>query len=406
MYARHVRRCISVLFAVLSSCTLFEDPPPPPPPRPPPPPPPAPIAAARPVATRAAFDLVSGPAGTFLAWGVPATDGGGVRLLELGPGGAARGSETEIGRESGATPGSAEQAPNQLVELAMAASADHLGIAWSLIVGGEFHVEAAYSAAPPAFAHAVDLGEMEPGTSGRGNVVVSPLASGALYVAHRITRGPCHDTTSGAAVCSRFARTRIPGGDAVRTDGASEIPVACAPLLPGAVGGAATGEPWFYGVCNGATSTTTVFVINPDPASQYAAATDVLTGCTPSSMARADSGAVLRARCGDDEAFARIDPMGRTTHEMRHAVLTTRCDQGRPVLEAREGDSALARRLTESESRIEAWLPVTIAPEGSRAVWTGEAVLVALPMGPEGEREVGLRRFECSGADFHRTDRP
>ena len=38
--------------------------------------------------------------------------------------------------------------------------------------------------------------------------------------------------------------------------------------------------------------------------------------------------------------------------------------------------------------------------EGSRAVWTGEAVLIATPLG----REVALRRYECGRGGFHRTD--
>lgn len=404
MYAAAVRPASSLALVLLSGCSLFEDPPPPPPPRPPPPPPPAPIAAARAIATAAAFDLVSGPAGTFLAWGVPASDGAGVRVLELGPGGAARGSEAEIAGGSLAAGGSSDQAPNQVVELAMAESGTHLGVAWSVIVLDGLRTEAAYAATAPAFGRAVELAPMELGSSGRGNLVVAALASGELYVAHRIMRGPCHDTSGGATECARFARTMLPGGDSVRGDGASEVASPCSPFLPGALSGGGGAQPWFYGVCHGESPATTMFVINPDPASQYAAATELLAGCTPVSIARADTGAVLRARCGDDEAFARIDPMGRATHQLRRVTLTTRCDAGRPVLEAREGESAVARRLTESESRVEAWLPPALAPEGSRAVWTGEAVLVASPIGPSGGREVLLRRFECVGADLHRTD--
>lgn len=399
-----MRRAPFLGLLVLAGCSFFEDPPPPPPPAPPPPPPPAPIAAGRAIATRAAFDLVSGPAGTFVAWGAPARDGGGVRVLELGPGGAARGTEAEIGAGSAAAAGSAEQAPNQTLELAMGTGGDHLAVAWSVVTGGAIRVEAAYAATPPVFARAIDLGEMEAGVGGRGNVSVAALGDGAIYVAHRIQRGPCHDAETGATECTRFARTRVPEGESVRGDGASVIATPCAPLLPGTVGGGGTSEPWFYGVCHGESPTTTMFVINPDPTSQYAAAAEVLAGCTPVSLARADAGAVLRARCGDDEAFARVDPMGRVARELRHAVLTTRCDAGRPVLEAREGDAAIVRRLTESESRVEAWLPASIAPEGARAVWTGEALLVAAPIGPEGAREMSLHRFECVGADLQRTD--
>ncbi len=391
-----MRRASSILLVLASSCSYFEDPPPPPPP--PTPTPVAPIAAARRVATRAAFDLVSGPSGTFLAWGVPSNDGAGVRILELGPGGSARGAEAEIATGSAAASGATDQAPNQIVELAMASSGAHLGVAWVVIANGSFHTEAAFAATAPAFAPARDLGEMELGVSGRGNLVVAPLAGGAIYVAHRITRGPCHDTSVGATECVRFARTRLPDGDPARGDGASEIAAPCAPLLPGAIAGGGAASPWYYGVCHDETApTTTMFVINPDPASQYAAANDVLVGCTPSGLARAETGVVLRARCGDDEAIAHLDPMGHVTRELRHAALSTRCEDGRPVLEAREGDAVITRRLTESESRLEAWLPAGVAPDGSRAVWTGEALLIATPIGAEGAREVSLRRYECQG---------
>ncbi|MFO0681393.1 MAG: hypothetical protein U0234_05045 [Sandaracinus sp.] len=392
--------------ALTLGCSLFEDPPPPPAP-PPPPPPAAPIVASRAIATRAAFDLVTGPAGTFLAWGVPAAEGGGVRIVELGPGGAARGTETDIARGSAAAPGAIEQAPTQVFELAAGTSGDHLAVAWSVIVLGELRAEAAYAATPPHFAAPVDLGAMEPGASGRGNLVVAALHDGELFVEHRTLVGPCHDATAGMAECSTFARTRIPEGDALRGDGPSEIPGPCAPLLAGSVGGGAgASDPWFYAVCHGGeTPTTTMFVINPDPESQYAAAAELLAGCTPVSVARAENGAVLRARCGDDEAFARLDTQGRVTHELRHAVLEPRCEGGRPILAAHEGDVRVERPLTESDGRIEAWLPGSIAPDGSRAVWTGESVLVATPIGPEGSRAVSVRRFQCERAALVRTDR-
>ncbi|MEA5557330.1 hypothetical protein [Nodularia spumigena] len=41
-----------------------------------------------------------------------------------------------------------------------------------------------------------------------------------------------------------------------------------------------------------------------------------------------------------------------------------------------------------------------VAPPGSRAVWSGEVLLVAAPM----EREVGIRRYECNEGALRRTD--
>ena len=69
------------------------------------------------------------------------------------------------------------------------------------------------------------------------------------------------------------------------------------------------------------------------------------------------------------------------------------------------GSSFVGVDTSAAEGRIEAWLPGSIAPDGSRAVWTGESVLVATPIGPEGSRAVSVRRFQCERAALVRTDR-
>lgn len=395
--------------SLLSACSLFEEPPPPPTSAPPPPPP-APILSPRAVSTRAAFDLVAGASGTFFAWGVPQRDGGGVRVQELGPGGAARGAEAEVARQSAAAPGAAEDAPVQVLELSMAMGGGHLGVAWTTVSGGAILTEAVFAASPGAFGRPTQLGESETGVAGRGNILVSAMSDGSLYVAHRLTRGACRASTGD---CTRFARTRLPEGGTARGDDPSEVASPCLPLLPGAVAAeSGDGETWFYGICHlgpatptpGAapesTPATTVYAI--DPASSYAAAAEALVGCVPVAMARSETGAVLRGRCGDDEAIANVDAQGRVTHEIRHAVVGARCEGGRPVIEVRDGDAGapalLTHRLTGSESRLEAWLPANIAPDGSRAVWTGEALLVAAPIGAEDSRDVAIRRFECEAS--------
>jgi hypothetical protein len=388
---------------VLAGCSWFEPAPPTTTTVPTPLPPQAPIVAARRVSTAAAFDLVSGSAGTYLAWAAPADLGGGVRVLELSPTGAPRGTEHEIATGGLAAPSTGGSSPNAVLELAAATANGQLAVAWSVLVASEPTTEAAYAATPPAFAPPTSLGAMERVEHGRGNIVVASLDTGGLYVSHRITRGTCHDTSAGTD-CARFARTRLPAGDDVRTDGASEVALACSPFLPGAI---ANDGAWFYGVCHGAESpTTTVFVIHPDPARQYAAATEVLGGCFPISLARAESGVIVRARCADDEAMARIDSLGHATDELRHAAMSVRCDGGRPTLNARDHDTMVSHRLTESESRIEAWLGSDVAPEGSRAVWSGEALLVATAIGPSSAREVQVRRFECQSDGLVRTSLP
>jgi hypothetical protein len=370
------------------------DPPPAPPPAPPPPPPPAPILAPRPIATSAAVDLVASGDSAMLAWGVPSSQGGGVRFMELGPGGAPRGSEIELARRSAAAGGPAEQAPLQIIELSMAAAAGHVGVAWIVTPFDTSIVEAAYASSPGAFTAARELGTVDRYDSHtRGSVIVSSGADGNIWVTHRITRHACIATEGD---CTRFTRERLDSsGGAGRGDEPLEVAAPCEPLLPGALSVAGRS---YYGVCHaGDAQATTVYVI--DPAVSYAAAAEVLPGCVPVGLAPAGPNVVLRAHCPDGEAMTRITETGRTPTTVRQATFAVRCDTGRPTLTAGAG-AELAYALTASESRIEAWLPENIAPVGSRAVWTGEALLVAVPQ----SGEVALRRYECVEGELLRTD--
>lgn len=390
MYPPAVRWPFVVVLALLGCA----DPPAPPPPPRPPLPPLAPIIAPRPIATAVAVDLVASGDSAFLAWGVPATDGGGVRFIELGPSGAPRGTETELARRSAAAGGSAEQAPLQIIELSMAAAAGHIGVAWIVTPRDVSIVEATYAASPGAFTAARELGEVDRYDSHtRGSVIVSSGADGALWVTHRITRRACTATTG---ECTRFTRERLDtSGGVGRGDEPMEVAAPCDPLIPGALSIAGRS---YYGVCHlGDHPATTVYVI--DPAVSYAAAAEVLPGCVPMGLAPAGASVVLRAHCPDGDAIARIAETGRVPTTVSPAVLAPICHEGRPTLVA-GSNAELALPLTASESRLEAWLPENMAPGGSRAVWTGEALLVAVPQAGE----VALRRYECVEGELLRTD--
>ena len=82
------------------------------------------------------------------------------------------------------------------------------------------------------------------------------------------------------------------------------------------------------------------------------------------------------------------------------AVRSVRCEQGRPIIEIGGAGGPLRVPLTESASRLESLLPDSMAPTGARAVWTGDAVLIAIPSG----RDVGLRRYQCELDRMVRSD--
>ncbi len=330
----------------------------------------------------------------LFAWGVPASEGGGVRSIELGPAGAARGAEIDLARHSAAAAGAVEEGPPQIAELSMAAAAGHVGVAWVVMLRDESVIEAAYASAPGDFTAARELASADRYESrGRGNVIVSSGADGALWVTHRIAPAPC---TATSGLCTRFTRQSLGAtGAPGRGDTPLEVATACDPLLPGALSAAGRS---YYAVCHlGEHPATTVYVI--DPAVSYAAAAEVLPGCVPTALAPAGASVVLRAHCHGGDALARITETGRVPTSVQPAVFAARCDHGRPTLTV-GARAELALPLTASESRLEAWLPEALAPPGSRAVWTGEALLVAQPE----SGEVSLRRYECVDGELLRTD--
>lgn len=390
-------RCRSLAGSVLLSLVLAgcgEEPPPSPPPPPPPPPPPAPIVAPRAVSSRASFDLVVLPEGAALAWGAPPDEGGGVRAIALGPLGAALGPEAVVAR--------AEEG-GSIDEVAAAPAGMRLAVAWVARVGSSLRANASIaSAAVERFAPARELGATVPGAhdrSTRGRVAAWGRPDGAATVAHRMPPAACEASTG---QCARFSLHTLGVGDdgvEARDAHVNEVREPCEPLI---VGGLARGTAFFYGACHlvSGAPATTLYAIDPGGGGALASAPDVLEGCVPLGVAPGASGAVAVGRCGESIGAREVGPRGDLLAGVMQGERSARCEHGRPVLEVRGAQGAVRVALTDSVSRIEALLPDAIAPAGARAVWTGDAVLVASASG----RDVTVRRYECEGDALVRTD--
>lgn len=375
---------------------------------PPPPVPVAPIAAPRAVASSIAFDLVSTPGGAVIAWGTPARQGGGVRALAIDPTGAPRGTEVDVVRRGDARSGSADEAPAQIEELTLASSGTRVGLAWVVSAPSPV-VQATFSSQETeGFAPARTLAPtvaLVPGSrAARGRVAISTREDGAIVVTHRLADARCSEAVAAeagtpGATCARIGRSEL---DALVADSdpatEMEVPSPCASLLPGAVTTAGT---WFFGICHLApTVATTLYAIRPSLS--YAAANDTLTGCMPDAVAPLPEGAAVIGTCEGGTRASIVDGTGRETSVVSGPHFEVVCEGGRPTI-AMSGE-AVPRRipLLNAVSRIEALLPERVAPRGARAVWTGSALLVAVPV----EGEVSLRRYECREADLVRTDLP
>lgn len=335
--------------------------------------------------------------GAVLAWGDPFSSGGGVHALALDPLGTARGIAVDVVRSVGR-----DGVPAQVEELALGSHGGRVGLAW--IVGGRApEAFATFSRdTVEGFAPASSLGATVSLTAGQparhARLAIAPREDGALMVSHRGTDGPCSSETVGPS-CAHVAAAQLDALQAaVAATDTMEVPTACDGLL---VGAASAGGTWFYGLCHllDGQPVTTMYAIRPSIS--YAAANEALAGCTPESMVALDDGVALVASCGGARRVAFLDGTGRVTQVAEQERAVTCEGDGRPVLSLAVGNP---RRLAlrGSLARVEGLLPDDVAPSGSRAVWTGEALLVAVPL----TREVSLHRFQCRRGTLTRTDIP
>jgi hypothetical protein len=376
-------RALSALALALAACSggpAASAPTPTPEPAPAAPPRPAPLVAGRLVSTRAAFDLVATGDGAVLAWGAPLEDGGGVRAIAMDGLGVGRGDEVIVAP--------AEADPSSADEVAATSASSRVAIAWIVRRGMSPRAQATVSSSGvDGFAPVADLGPsvaLGIDGAGRGRVVAWAMPDGTPVVGHRLEPGPCR---ASGGTCARFRRSRLDGRSA-RGDDPMEVADPCEPLLVGAI---SHGQAWFHGICHGGDRpATTLYAIDPAGA-PLASAPEVLAGCTPLGIAPGVTGALGVARCGDGLAMQEIGPRGDVVVDLRNATSEAICENGRPVIAIRGEGGTLRVPLAESMSRIEALLPEDVAPPGSRAVWTGEAVLVATIV----SREVALRRYQC-----------
>jgi hypothetical protein len=352
------------------------------------------------VATPAAFAVIPASEGALLLWAAPRAAGGGVRALPLGPLGQVTGPERTIVTEGAAAGGAFEDRIGQVVELDAAAVGRRVGVAWVVDHGLALEVQASHSLdGGGSFTRPVDLGptvRLGEGEHG-GRLSMAGATDGALVLYHRIPEGPC---VASSGTCARFTRSGVgtEPAQAMRGTEPLEVQHPCEPLVSGATFRDGT---WYYAICHRApTPRVTTYVIRPAVA--YAAAVEGRADCTPLAVAPLDGGVAVLTRCGTDVGALVLDPMGRELARLTAVQRSATCVEGRPLLRLAEAERSFELHLGSAVDHVEGLLPEELAPTGSRATWTGEALLVAVPLA----REVSLRRHECVRGRFERTDVP
>jgi hypothetical protein len=226
--------------------------------------------------------------------------------------------------------------------------------------------------------------------SARGNVIVAGRRSAALVFA-RGEEAPCVEP--GMNACFGFSFHELGAEGAKRGPVSLSVPVPCTDHATSLV---VLPERYHYGVCTegGKGPVTTVFTITPEPA--YARAEPVLEGCEPAGTFTWRSSAWLVAECQGNRRAARIGAGDEEVEYLDLRALRLDCRAGAAAVRA----AGLELVLDSPRGRLEALLPNTLAPRGSRAVWTGQTLLVASSVGTS----LRLARYACDGDAWRETN--
>lgn len=250
--------------------------------------------------------------------------------------------------------------------------------------------------------------------AGRGNLALAARGEGALA----LVRGPretCRETAvpsaaAGAAAGGasggegepcfgfRFYQLSAAGSQAVGLG--LHVPVPCdarAALLLSPAAGAE--QRYHYAVCTHVDGETVLTAFSIEPARSYAAAQQVLPGCQPLGAGLFAGQPTFVAECGASRRLARfVDadaPFALQSADVRGLVCSRAA--GGPLARVRLGESWLD--LAGPQAQLELLLDAELAPHGSRAVWTGEVLLVARAAGGQ----LALDRFSCEDKELVRS---
>lgn len=336
------------------------------------------------------FDLVISGDSVLWVIGQPSRTGGGIEVGTLNALGEATGAWRT------AVPGQSDGsglAPTA-VEIDAAVVQGRLGIGWVEQQGLELRTKAVLGDAEGrTFGQPRGLSERphDPRSGPRGSVALVGDGTG-ITVLHRTPDGACDG--SGRGSCARFGRANLGEGTPSRGDGYS-LPEPCALPL---VGATVANEIRYHALCaieNGGPRTM-LFAIQFEP--RYAHAEPLLEGCEPVGLTPFADGAAIVGDCQGDAGPERrgwlVSDAARTMASL--GTPEARCEEGRVHLRLGDQDVTLGA----PRDGIEALLPAAMAGSADRAVWTGEAILVATQLG----RESALRRYACDRGVFRRTD--
>jgi hypothetical protein len=226
----------------------------------------------------------------------------------------------------------------------------------------------------------------------RGNLAVATQGNAALVFA-RGEATPCVDGTS--EHCFSFAMQKLEQGRASSRGFPLIVPAPCPET---SLAFTVTGRDLHYAVCTRTNqkSMTTLFTIRAEP--EYARADPVLPGCRPLGLVELSGSVRLVADCDGQRRAAQVGPDNSavTVEELPSPVLECQGNRAR----IRFGESWV--ELDKPRVNLHALLPSVVAPRGSRAVFTGSALLVAAAKAGK----LTLTRYACQAGVLRQLPDP
>jgi hypothetical protein len=342
------------------------------------------------VAGAGAFDLVTSEGGAALVWAPVGSAGLSLTLLdELG---AERRTEPAFAEPDDA---GARAQDTTISEVAAAARGSELGIAWLEQAAGVARSRGIVrsSGESGSAPRVIEIGAvLAPVSMPRGNLAITS-SKDRFLVLSRGQKSDCIDATEND--CVGFGFHRLDATGAAPQNLPLTVPLPCD---QNSVSFAVAGPRWYYGVCSKATGKpiTTLFSIQTDP--EYARADRILQGCLPLGALSQGGELLVVGDCGGERRGVRVRGGNAETSELRVDRVDAMCDAGRPLLR-QLGPSGLSLSLDAPRDRLEAFLPPTIASQASRAVWTGQMLLVASMTAGQ----ITLRGYRCDSTLLRET---
>lgn len=325
------------------------------------------------LANESAFELIAKASGAALLWAPRERNSAALLALALAPDGTAAGAPTALVEPSAA--------PGELSDLSAIFAGDELTAAWVERSAKRARLRAVVQTAGVE-PRLLELGAAWFAPSpARGNLAVAAQGKAALVFA----RGEATACVDGKSEqCFSFTMQKLEQGRANSRGFPLIVPTPCAET---SLAFTVTGRDLHYAVCARANQEplTTLFTIRAQP--EYARADPVLPGCRPLALLALGGSVRLVADCGGERRSAHVGPDNSavTVEELPSPDLD--CQGARPRI--RFGESWV--ELDAPSVNLQALLPSVVAPRGSRAVFTGRALLVAAAKGGK----VTLTRYAC-----------